>query len=60
MTRQELQDILELSDRMHFLNNYLKPAFESGAIEMTIPDKPKSRNQRYRLTEIGEKLKENQ
>jgi hypothetical protein len=26
-------------------------------IEMTIPDKPKSRNQRYRLTIAGEEIK---
>ena len=57
MTRQELQDVLGLSDRMYFLNNYLQPAIESGVIEMTIPDKPKSRNQRYRLTKMREKLK---
>ena len=59
MTRQELQDSLNLSDRMNFFNSYLQPAIESGVIEMTIPDKPKSRNQRYRLTDSGEELKKN-
>ena len=57
MTRQELQSVLGLSDRMNFLNIYLQPAIESGIIEMTIPDKPNSRNQRYRLTNAGVDLK---
>jgi ATP-dependent DNA helicase RecG len=53
MTRQELQDSLNLSDRMNFLRTYLQPAIESGVLEMTIPDKPKSCDQQYRLTNAG-------
>ena len=53
MTRQELLEALGLKDRKHFGDAYLQPALEAGAIEMTIPDKPNSRNQRYRLTELG-------
>ncbi|MBS1590284.1 MAG: putative DNA binding domain-containing protein [Bacteroidetes bacterium] len=54
-SRDELQDILELKDRENFRLNYLKPALEQGLIEMTIPDKPNSRLQRYRLTKKGVK-----
>ena len=54
MDRQEIQDRLGLTHRENFRSNYLKPALEQGFIEMTIPDKPTSRLQRYRLTEKGE------
>jgi len=56
MTRGELMAKLELKDRMHFGQAYLQPALEEGFIEMTIPDKPKSRLQKYRLTEKGGRL----
>jgi len=58
MSREELMDSLGLKDRMHFLNSYLKPALESGIAEMTGPEKPRSRNQRYRLTDKGRALLE--
>ena len=32
---------------------YLQPALERGLTEMTIPDKPKSGKQKYRLIELG-------
>lgn len=41
----------------HFRKTYIKPAIKEGFIEMTIPDKPNSRFQKYRLTSKGEKLK---
>ncbi len=53
MTRSELQAALSLASRGNFTVQYLKPALEAGLIEMTIPDKPNSRLQRYRLTELG-------
>lgn len=44
----EIMDKLGLSHRPTFRKNYLNPAIDQGLIEMTIPDKPSSRNQRYR------------
>jgi predicted HTH transcriptional regulator len=58
MDRQEIQHKLGLSHRENFRTNYLKPALEQGFIEMTIPDKPNSSLQKYRLTTLGKQLKE--
>lgn len=49
----KLQELLYLDDRMNFINNYIQPALMDELIEMTIPDKPKSSKQKYRLTEKG-------
>ena len=55
-SREELQKVLNLKARKNFRLLYLDPALEQGLIEMTIPDKPNSRSQRYRLTEKGKEL----
>ena len=49
--------ILDLKHREYFRDTYLLPAIEEGYIELTIPDKPNSPNQKYRLTEKGQLLK---
>jgi len=56
LTRSEIQSSLGLKDEKHFRDAYLRPALESGLIEMTIPDKPRSRLQKYRLTARGRVL----
>lgn len=48
LSAPELMGIMGFSERSTFRKNYLKPALDSGAIERTIPDKPNSRNQKYR------------
>ena len=50
MTREALQSALGLQDRKSFRERYLNPALAAELIEMTIPDKPNSRLQRYRQT----------
>lgn len=56
MSRQQIQSALGLKAEEHFRTAYLKPALAMGVIEMTIPDKPNSRLQKYRLTAIGRKV----
>ena len=49
----ELRQAVGITHRPTFRENYLHPALDAGLIERTIPDKPSSRLQRYRLTEAG-------
>jgi len=53
MSREALQSALGLLDRKSFRERYLKPALIDGLIEMTLPGKPNSRLQQYRLTDKG-------
>ncbi|MBF7688624.1 Fic family protein [Acinetobacter rathckeae] len=45
----ELMELVNLSHRATFQKNYLNPAIESNLIERTVPNKPKSPKQKYRL-----------
>lgn len=58
MKRSELQRSLGLGHEEHFRQAYLQPALEAGVIEMTVPDKPRSRLQQYRLTAKGRRLQQ--
>ena len=55
-SRKELQAALGLKDDDHFRVAYLLPAINQNLIEMTLPDKPTSSKQRYRLTAAGRAL----
>jgi len=57
LKRSEIQERLGLRHEDYFRNNYLLPALKIGVLEMTIPDKPKSSKQKYRLTDKGEELR---
>lgn len=48
LSATELMKRLGLSHRPTFRKNYLTPALKKGLIERTIPDKPNSKNQKYR------------
>ncbi len=58
--RAELMAALELADRSHFLRTYLHPSLDAGLVEMTVPQSPRSRNQRYRLTALGGEARNSQ
>ena len=55
MSRRQIRESLGLTGEEHFRVACLKSALEIGLIEMTLPDKPKSRAQRYRLTRLGQR-----
>lgn len=57
LTKQQLMKILGLEDGKYFRLSYLQPALDAGLIEMTIPDKPTSKNQKYRITKKGKEMK---
>ena len=46
-TSSALMEKLGLKAKEGFRRNYLHPAIEMNLVQMTIPDKPSSRNQRY-------------
>ena len=46
-TASAIMEKLGLKSKETFRRNYMTPALEEGLLEMTIPDKPQSRNQRY-------------
>jgi ATP-dependent DNA helicase RecG len=56
MKRQEIQEQLGLKHEDYFREAYLLPAIKAGTLEMTIPDKPRSSKQKYRLTATGRHL----
>lgn len=41
------------TDRTKFRDQILRPLLDAGLIEMTIPGKPRSSKQQYRITEAG-------
>ena len=56
LSRKELQEAADLRDRKSFAERWLAPALEAGLIERTIPDKPNSRMQRYKITADGRRV----
>ena len=55
---RELMETLALNHRPTFLYSYLQPALKAGLIEMTVPDKPRAKNQKYRITTKGKQYQE--
>jgi ATP-dependent DNA helicase RecG len=56
LTRMEIQKALGLKGQANFRDRYLRPSIVLGVVEMTIPEKPNSRFQRYRITDKGRQL----
>ena len=49
----EMLAFMGLTDRTKFRRKYIRPLLEAGVIEQTMPEKPNSQNQKYRLTAQG-------
>ena len=56
MRRDALQQAIGLKSVRNFRELYLEPALKAELIEMTIPDKPKSKDQAYRITKRGRQV----
>ncbi len=52
-SRDDIFDFLGISNHYKNYYKYMKPAIDNGWLVMTIPDKPKSKNQKYRTTATG-------
>jgi len=50
-SREEMQQVAGIRNREHFRKAYLEPLLAAGWLQRTVPDKPRSRMQRYRRTE---------
>ncbi len=48
LSTSEIMNRLGLKHKPTVRKNYIKPALEQGLIEMTIPNKPRSKNQKYK------------
>ena len=46
-TTKEIMSYLGLRDRRNFYLKYMRPLLYSGKLQMTIPDKPNTKNQKY-------------
>lgn len=51
-----LMRIFGRTNRTKFKTDFLTPLLEQGLLERTIPDRPTSKNQKYRTTEQGKKI----
>lgn len=57
MSLREILHALGLRDRKSLRQRYLLPALQGGCVEMTRPDAPSARNQKYRLTPLGQRVR---
>jgi predicted transcriptional regulator len=57
LSRKEIFIAIDMNGDFRFFKRSIEPLIEAGLIEMTIPTKPSSKMQKYRLTDAGKKLK---
>lgn len=54
-SKKEICEFMGYHNRTFFTRKYLMPLIQRGELQMTKPDKPNSRNQKYITTKIAEK-----
>ena len=52
----EVVSMMGVKSKSSVSRNHLRPLMARGLIEYTVPEKPASRNQRYRTTDLGREL----
>lgn len=52
-SRAEIMRALGIRNQTRAFRRHIEPLLEAGLLERTLPDKPTSRNQRYRITHLG-------
>jgi len=57
-SRTQILQSLRLKDLSNLAKEFVQPALAAGLNKMTIPDKPRSSKQKYRLTNKGRELQE--
>ena len=46
-SKAEIMKHCGYKDTKNFVQKYLRPLLDRGVLQMTIPDKPRSKNQKY-------------
>ena len=52
-SRADLMAALGITNQTRAFRRHIEPLLIAGLLERTLPDKPTSRDQRYRITELG-------
>jgi Fic family protein len=58
LSRKEIFATIQINGDSRSFKRHIEPLIIDGFIEMTVPDKPNSRLQKYRLTDNGRKFNE--
>lgn len=59
LSRRQIMEKFNLTHAHSFRKLYLSPSLDAGYVVMTIPDKPNSSKQKYKLSPLGLKLLKN-
>lgn len=57
LSRKEIFSAIDMNSDSRSYKRHVEPLLSRGLIEMTVPDKPNSRLQKYQLTSEGQKMK---